>query len=346
MKRSRQRDPLTDRLPASRAKLKISILDDYHDTLRGLPSFGKLIGHDVTVWKDHVEDVDTLAARLKDCEALALIRERTAIRAPLLERLPRLRLISQRGAFPHIDIDACTRLGIVVSSAQHFSAPSFATAELTWGLFLAAVRQIPQQMQSLQAGRWQAGVGDGVRGKVFGVLGYGRIGAVVAGYAAAFGMRALVWGGELSRNRARQDGYQVAGDRDRFFSESDAVSLHLRLGEATRGTVTDTDLAQMKPTAVLINTSRAALIAPGALVAALKQGRPGAAAVDVYEREPLTDIDEPLLGLPNVVCTPHIGYVTRDEYEAQFSQIYDQILAFEAGAPIHVVNPPAFDSAH
>jgi D-3-phosphoglycerate dehydrogenase len=196
-------------------------------------------------------------------------------------------------------------------------------------------------MQALRAGHWQAGIGAEVRGKAFGVFGYGRIGAVVAGYARAFGMRVLVWASESSRRRARDEGHQIADDQESFFAESDAVSLHLRLVEATRGIVTAADLARMKSTAVLINTSRAALIAPGALVGALKQGRPGMAAVDVYEREPLTDREDPLLNLPNVVCTPHIGYVTRDEYEAQFSQIYDQILAFEAGAPIHVVNPPA-----
>ena len=324
--------------------MKVSILDDYGDTLRGLPSFRKLDGHDVTVWNDHVQDVATLAGRLRDCEALVLIRERTAIGAPLLERLPGLRLISQRGACPHIDVDACTRLGIVVSSAQHGGTPSFATAELTWGLLLAAMRRIPQQMQSLKAGRWQAGVGDSVHGKVFGVFGYGRIGAVVAGYASAFGMRVLVWGSPASRERARPAGYAVAPDQAAFFAECDALSLHVRLVEATRGIVKGADLARMKPTAVLVNTSRAALIEPGALVEALKRGRPGMAAVDVYEREPLIDPDDPLLALPNVVCTPHIGYVTRDELEAQFSQVYDQILAYAAGAPVHVVNPQALNS--
>ena len=338
-------DPGPDRAPRGHFNLKISILDDYQDALRSLPSFRKLSGREVTIWNDHVEDVPSLAERLKDSDVLVLIRERTAIRAPLLERLPRLRLISQRGAVPHIDVDACTRLGIVVCSAQHSSVPSFATAELTWGLFLAAMRQIPQQMQALRAGHWQAGIGAEVRGKAFGVFGYGRIGAVVAGYARAFGMQVLVWASESSRRRARDEGHQIADDQESFFAESDAVSLHLRLVEATRGIVTAADLARMKSTAVLINTSRAALIAPGALVGALKQGRPGMAAVDVYEREPLTDREDPLLNLPNVVCTPHIGYVTRDEYEAQFSQIYDQILAFEAGAPIHVVNPPALLSA-
>ena len=324
--------------------MKISILDDYGDTLRTLPSFGKLAGLDVTVWNDHVEDVPTLAARLQDCEALVLIRERTAIGAALLECLPRLRLISQRGAFPHIDVDACTRLGIVVSSAQHAGTPAFATAELTWALLLAAVRRIPQQMQSLKAGRWQAGVGDTIHGKVFGVFGYGRIGNVVAGYATAFGMRVLVWGSPASRERARAAGHAAASDQATFFAECDAVSLHVRLVEATRGIVTSADLARMKPTSVLVNTSRAALIEPGALVEALKRGRPGIAAVDVYEREPLTDPSDPLLALPNVVCTPHIGYVTREEYEAQFSQVYDQILAFAAGAPVHVVNPKALSS--
>lgn len=325
--------------------MKISILDDYGDTLRSLPSFEKLAGHDVTIWNDHVEEVATLAERLRDSDVLVLIRERTAIRAQLLEQLPRLRLISQRGAWPHIDLDACTRLGVIVSSAQHADAPSYSTAELTWALYLAAMRQIPEQMRSLKAGRWQAGVGSAVRGKTFGIFGYGRIGAVVAGYARAFGMQVLVWSGEASRDRARAQGHRIADDPARLFSESDAVSLHLRLVEATRAIVTAADLARMKPSAVLVNTSRAALIAPGALVGALRQGRPAMAAVDVFEREPLTDVDEPLLGLPNVVCTPHIGYVTREEYETQFSEIYDQILAFESGTPMHVVNPAAIRSA-
>jgi D-3-phosphoglycerate dehydrogenase / 2-oxoglutarate reductase len=325
--------------------LRISILDDYHDTLRTLPCFSKLEGHDVTIWNDHVQDVDALAERLSDTEALVLIRERTEIRAPLLQRLPKLRLISQRSVYPHIDIDECTRLGVIVSSGQHPDTPSYAAAELTWGLVLATARQIPPQMAALKAGRWQIGVGNTLRGKTLGIYGYGRIGSVVAGYGKAFGMRVLVWAREASLARARADGHAVARSKDAFFEECDVLSLHMRLVEATRGIVTAADLARMKPTAVLVNTSRAPLIEPGGLVNALRAGRPGFAAVDVYEHEPPSDPDDPLLRMDNVVCTPHIGYVTREEYELQFSDVFDQIIAYAAGTPINVVNPGALDAA-
>jgi D-3-phosphoglycerate dehydrogenase len=319
--------------------VKITILDDYFDTLRTLPCFAKLAGHEVKIWNDHLQDVDRLADRLADTEALVLIRERTKIRTPLLERLPRLRLISQRSVYPHIDVDTCTRLGVIVSSSQHPGTPSYGTAEFTWGLLLAAMRQIPQQVASLKAGHWQMGVGSGLRGKMLGIYGYGRIGSTVAGYGKAFGMQVQVWAREAARAKAVADGYAAADSKEAFFSTSDIVSLHLRLVDATRGIVTADDLARMKPTALLVNTSRAALIAPGVLVRALKAGRPGMAAVDVYEEEPLTDVTHPLLAMPNVVCTPHIGYVSRDEYEVQFSDIFDQIVAYAAGTPINVVNP-------
>jgi D-3-phosphoglycerate dehydrogenase len=319
--------------------VKISILDDYFDTVRTLPCFGKLAGHDVTIWNDHVQDVDTLAERLRDTEALVLIRERTQIRAPLLERLPKLKLISQRSVYPHIDIDACIRLGIIVSSSQHAGTPSYAAAELTWGLVLAAMREIPQQMASLKAGNWQIGVGYTLRGKTLGIYGYGRIGAVVAGYGKAFGMKVLVWAREPALAQARADGYETAKSKEAFFEQCDVLSLHMRLVDATRGIVTAADLARMKPTALLVNTSRVPLIAPNALVDALRAGRPGMAAVDVFEKEPLRDTGDPLLTLRNVVAAPHIGYVTHDEYELQFTEIFDQILAFAAGAPINIVNP-------
>jgi D-3-phosphoglycerate dehydrogenase / 2-oxoglutarate reductase len=325
--------------------MKVTILDDYFDTLRTLPCFAGLAGHEVTVWTDHVQDTDALAGRLRDCEALVLIRERTQIRAPLLERLPRLRLISQRSVYPHIDVDACTRLGVVVSSSQHPGAPSYATAELTWGLILAAARRLPQQVASLRAGTWQMGVGTTLRGKTLGVFGYGRIGAVVAGYGRAFGMRVLVWAGEASRARAVADGHEAAASQAALFEDADVVSLHLRLVPATRGVVTAADLARMKPSALLVNTSRAALIGPGALAAALRAGRPGMAAVDVYEEEPLRDPAYPLLGMDNAVCTPHLGYVTREEYEVQFRDVFDQITAYAAGAPINVVNPEVLPHA-
>jgi D-3-phosphoglycerate dehydrogenase len=291
--------------------VRISILDDYADTLRTLPCFSKLAGHEVTIWNDHVEEVDALAERLWDAEVLVLIRERTEIQAPLLRRLPELRLISQRSVYPHIDIDECARLGTIVSSGQHADTPSYAAAELTWGLVLAAVRRIPLQAAALKAGRWQVGVGSTLRGKTLGIYGYGRIGSVVAGYGKVFGMTVLVWAREASRARARADGYAVADSKDAFFAECDVLCLQMRLVEATRGIVTAADLGRMKPDAVLVNTSRAPLIEPGALVNALRAGRPGFAAVDVYEHEPLTDPDNPLLRMDNVVCTPHIGYVTR-----------------------------------
>jgi D-3-phosphoglycerate dehydrogenase len=274
-----------------------------------------------------------------------LIRERTQIRAPLIDRLDKLRLISQRSVFPHIDVDACTRRGIVVSSSQHADTPSYAAAELTFGLILAAMRQIPQQMAALRAGRWQIGVGSTLRGKTLGIYGYGRIGAVVAGYGNAFGMHVIVWGREPARQRATADGYQAARSKEDFFAECDVVSLHMRLVEATRGIVRADDLARMKPSALLVNTSRAGLIEPGALATALDRGRPGMAAVDVYEQEPVLDTNHPLLRRDDVVCTPHIGYVSRDEYEIQFADIFDQIIAWQAGAPINVVNPEVLTSA-
>jgi D-3-phosphoglycerate dehydrogenase len=321
--------------------VKVAILDDYFDTLRTLGCFAKLAGHEVKVWNDHLQETDALAARLKDAEALVLIRERTQIRAPLLEKLPKLRLISQRSVYPHIDIDACTKQGILVCSNMHAGTPSYATAELTWGLVIAAMRQIPQQAALLKAGTWQNGVWHTMRGKTLGIFSYGRIGAVVAGYGKAFGMKVAVWGREPSREKARADGCEVAKSKEDFFEQCDVVSLHMRLVDATRGIVKRADLDRMKPSALLVNTSRAGLIEPGALEAALKAGRPGMAAVDVFEKEPIKDGGHPLLKMDNVVATPHVGYVSRDEYELQFSDIFDQIVAFAAGKPINVVNPGA-----
>jgi D-3-phosphoglycerate dehydrogenase len=319
--------------------LKVTILDDYFDTLRGLACFRLLDGHNVTVWTDHVQETDALAARLRETEALVLIRERTHITAPLIERLPKLKLISQRSVYPHIDVAACTKAGIIVSSNMHADSPSYAAAELTWGLVLAAMRQIPQQMNALKAGDWQMGVGRTIRGQTLGIFGYGRIGRVVADYALAFGLKVLIWARPDSRARARADGFETAQSKDAFFETCDIISLHMRLVPATRGIVTAADLARMKPTALIVNTSRAPLIQPGALVEALRSGRPGMAAVDVFEDEPLRDTAHPLLTMPNVVATPHIGYVTKDEYDLQFTDIFEQIVAYGAGAPINVVNP-------
>jgi D-3-phosphoglycerate dehydrogenase / 2-oxoglutarate reductase len=319
--------------------MKVAILDDWFDTLRTLPCFEKLAGHTVSVFTDHVQDTEALATRLSGFDALVLIRERTEIRAPLLERLPNLRLISQRSVYPHIDIDACTRLGVTVSSNLHVDTPSYATAELTWALVLAAMRQIPQQAASLKAGGWQAGVGSSLRGKTLGVYGYGRIGKVVATYGAAFGMKVLVWGRPDSLTRARADHLTTAQSKASFFETCDVLCLHMRLVPATTAIVTGDDLRRMKPTALLVNTSRAGLIEPGALLAALRAGRPCLAAVDVFEYEPVRDPTYPLLAMDNVLCTPHIGYVTREEWDVQFSDVFDQINAYSAGSPINVVNP-------
>jgi D-3-phosphoglycerate dehydrogenase len=324
--------------------MKISILDDYHDTLRTLTCFKKLDGHDVTIWNDHLQDVDRLAERLQDAEALALIRERTRIRAPLIERLPNLKLISQRSVYPHIDIEACTEHGIIVSSSQHPGSPSYSTAELTWGLILAAMRQIPAQMASLKAGNWQSGIGSSLRNKTLGIFGYGRIGSTVAGYGRAFGMNVVVWARPQSMVRAKAEGHLVAPSKLAFFERCDVLSLHMRLVDATRGIVTADELRRMKPTALLVNTSRAQLIERGALVNALRAGRPGMAAVDVYEEEPLRDTKHALLNMDNVICTPHLGYVSREEFEIQFTDIFDQIKAYAAGNPINVVNPDVLTS--
>jgi D-3-phosphoglycerate dehydrogenase len=321
--------------------MRVHILDDWFDTLRGLPSFARLQGHDVTVWTDHVTDPTALAARLQQAEALVLFRERTPVTADLIARLPALRLIAQRGPYPHVDVPACTAAGVLVSSNTGAGQPSFAAAELTWALILAAMRQIPQQMQSLQSGHWQMGVGRTLRGRSLGLYGYGRIAQLVAGYAAAFGMRVHVWGSEDGRKRARADGLHVPPNRAAFFNSCDVISLHVKLTPATQGIITAGDLAQMRPDAVLVNTSRAGLIERGALLAGLRAGRPGMAALDVFDVEPLRDPADPLLSHPGVICTPHIGYVTEDELDLQFGDIYDQINAFADGAPIHIVNPEA-----
>jgi D-3-phosphoglycerate dehydrogenase / 2-oxoglutarate reductase len=326
--------------------VNITILDDYQDTIRTLACFKKVAGHHVTIWNDHTKDVDVLARRLEDTEALTLLRERTPIRAPLLERLDALRIISQVSVYPHVDVEACTRRGVILSSYMGGGRPSYATAELTWGLVIAALRRIPQEMGALRAGTWQAyPVGTGLRGKTLGICGYGRIGAVVAGYGRAFGMKVLAWGRENSIARAREDGHAVAPSQEVLFGESDVLSLHVRLVEATRGMVTAADLARMKPTALLVNTSRAGLIAPGALETALRAGRPGLAAVDVYEEEPVLGGKHPLLLMDNVVCVPHLGYVERDGLESMFSTIFDQILAYAGGKPINVANPEVLSHA-
>jgi len=320
--------------------MNVTILDDYRDTVRTLDCFSKIAHHNITIWNDHTKDTDILAARLQDTEVLVLIRERTPVRAALLERLRKLRLISHLGPYPHIEADACTRHGVILSSIIGGTRPSYATAELNWALMIAAMRRIPQEMAAMKGGKWQAWpVGLGLRGRVLGIFGYGRIGTVVAGYGRAFGMNVLVWGRQTSLAKAHTDGYQVANSKAQLFKQSDVVSLHLKLIDETRGIVTADDLAGMKPTAVLVNTSRAGLIERGALEEALRRGRPGMAALDVFDDEPLVGPNHPLLSMDNVVITPHLGYVERDSLEGMFNLMFDQILAYERGQPINVENP-------
>lgn len=325
--------------------MKVHVLDDWFDTLRGLPCFSKLADHEVTVWTDHVEDTDTLAARLQDAEALVLFRERTRVTRELLEKLPNLRLISQRSVYPHVDVQACTDNIVLFCSNMHAGTPSYAAAELTWALTMAGMRNLPAQMESVKAGRWQAGVGKTLRGRQLGLYGYGRIARAVAGYAEAFGMSVVWWSSEDGRARAAADGATVASSRQAFFSGSDVVSIHVRLKPDTRGIITAADLRAMQPGSLFVNTSRAGLIEPGALLKALNNGRPGNAAIDVFDTEPLTDPDDPLLSHPNLIATPHIGFVTEDEFDLQFADIFDQVNAFAEGAPIHMINPEVWTSA-
>ncbi|MET1416865.1 D-2-hydroxyacid dehydrogenase family protein [Roseibium sp. HPY-6] len=325
--------------------MKVHILDDWFDTLRTLPCFAKLEQHDVTVWTDHVEDPAVLASRLTAAEAVVLFRERTKITAELLERLPGLKLISQRSVYPHIDVDACTKNGVLLCSNMHAGTPSYAAAELTLTLMLASFRQIPEQVAAIRRGDWQMGVGRTLRGRTLGLYGYGRIAKAVAGYAEAIGMKVQWWSSEAGRERAKADGVRLAASREAFFATSDIVSLHVRLKPDTRGIITAADLAAMQPRALLVNTSRSGLVAPGVLESEIDRGRIFA-AVDVYDTEPLTDTGHPLLTHPNVLPTPHVGYVTEDEFDLQFSDIFDQVNAFAAGDPIHMINPEVWSGSN
>jgi D-3-phosphoglycerate dehydrogenase len=311
--------------------MKIAILDDYQDACRSLDAWGKLAGHDVTVFRDTLKDEDALAERLEDFEGLVLIRERTRFTASLLERLPKLRALSQTGkAGAHIDLAACKRLGIAILEG---SGSPYATAELTWGLILASMRRIPQEVENLKKGAWQQTLGRGLRGRILGIYGFGRIGSVVAGYGKAFGMQVQVFGREGSLERAKAAGFATVAQRDAFFATSNVLSLHVRLIPETRGLVTAEDLARMKPDAVFVNTSRAELVVPDALAEALAAGRPGFAAVDVYEEEPVLGAGHPLLRLGNAICTPHLGYVEKDGYELYLGTAFDNLTAFSAGKP-------------
>lgn len=319
--------------------MKLAILDDWFNTLCGLPCFGKLEGLDVTVFTDHEPDPDKLAKRLKPFDAVVLFRERSAMPAKVLDQLPNLRLISQRSVYPHVDVDACTANGILLCSNMHAGTPSFAAAEHAWALILAAMRQIPQQMENMRAGRWQMGVGKTLNGRTLGLYGYGRIAKAVETYATAFGMNVVWWSSEDGRASAAADGKTVANSREDFFAQADVVSVHVRLKPTTKGIITADDLGRMRSDALFVNTSRAGLIEPGAMLAALNAGNPGSAALDVFDVEPVTWSDDPLLTHPNVTCTPHIGFVTEDEFELQFADIFDQVVAFRDGAPIHMINP-------
>ncbi|HEX2060457.1 MAG TPA: D-2-hydroxyacid dehydrogenase family protein [Thermoanaerobaculia bacterium] len=300
--------------------MRVVIPDDYQDAVRGLACFAKLAAHDVTIYNDTVKDVDALAERFRDADALVLIRERTAITDELLAKLPRLRLISQTGrGTAHIDMDACARRGVEVAVG---TGSPYAPAELTFALILASMRRVCAEAARLRSGGWQGELGRTLRGRTLGIYGYGKIGSLVAAYGHALGMHVMAWGREGSQSRAAADGFAVSPS---LFDDSDVVSLHLRLTNETRGIVTAADLARMKPDALLVNTSRAELIEPGALEAALRAGRPGFAAVDVYEEEPVAG--HPLLALPNVLCTPHLGYVEKDSYELYFGQAFDAINA-------------------
>ena len=322
--------------------MKVHILDDWFDTLRGLPCFDLLAGHEVTVWTDHQPDEAILADRLKDADCVVLFRERTQVTRGLLERLPNLRLISQRGGYPHVDVAACTDQGVLLCSNKGGGGANHAAAELTFALILSAMRQLPQQMASAKAGNWQAGVGRSLRGRRLGLYGYGRIGRVVADYARAFGMEVIWWSSDSGRARAQADGEPVAPSRAEFFGTCDVISLHLRLTPETRGSVTVQDLNAMPPRSVLVNTARAGLIAKGALLQALDTGPLGAAAVDVFDTEPLSDPSDPLLSHPKLIATPHIGFVTEDEFDKQFTDIFEQVNAYADGAPIHMINPSVY----
>ena len=320
--------------------MKIAVIDDYQNAFRTLKCYAKLKDHEVVVYTDTEKEPARLAERLKDAEAVVLTQQRSRFPRAAIERLPKLKLISQTGrATAHIDVAACTERGIVVSAGG--AGNPHATAELTWALILAALRHIPYEVRRLREGHWQSTLGIAVQHKTLGIYALGRIGSIVARVGQTFGARVLCWGREGSTARAREAGYEVAKSREAFFAEADILSLHLPLNKETQGIVTAADLALMKPSALLANTSRAGLIAQGALVNALKAGRPGMAAVDVYEDEPVLGAAHPLLKMDNVICTPHLGYVEKDTYEDYYGVVVDQIIAYAAGNPINVVNPEA-----
>ncbi|MBK8070958.1 MAG: D-2-hydroxyacid dehydrogenase family protein [Ramlibacter sp.] len=330
--------------------MNIVILDDYQDAVRKLQCAQKLEAWPAKVYTNTVKGIGQLSVRLRDADVIVLIRERTPISRQLIEKLPRLKLISQTGRIgSHVDVTACTERGIAVAEG---SGSPVAAAELTWALIMAAMRRLPQYVGNLKHGAWQQsglkaasmppnfGLGLVLKGRTLGLWGYGKIGQMVAGYGRAFGMNVVVWGSEASREKAVADGLQAAASREDFFACADVLSLHLRLNDATRAIVTSEDLSRMKTTALLVNTSRAELIEPDALIAALNRGRPGMAAVDVFESEPILQ-GHALLRLENCICTPHIGYVEMDSYEMYFGAAFDNVANFIRGTPTHIVNPGA-----
>ena len=322
--------------------MKIAVIDDYQNAFRTLRCYPKLKGHEVVVYNDTEKDPARLAERLKDAEVVVLTQQRSSFPRAVLERLPKLKLIGQTGrAATHIDIEACTEKGIIVSAGG--SGNSNATAELTWGLILSALRSLPYEVRRLKEGQWQSTLGIGINGKTLGIYAYGKIGSIVAGVGKAFGARVICWGREGSTGRAKAAGFEVAKSREEFFAEADILSLHLPLNKDTRGIVKRDDLARMKPTALIVNASRAGLIAKDALADALRSGRPGMAAVDVYEEEPVIGANHPLLKMDNVTCTPHLGYVTQESYEDYYGVVVEDILAYAAGKPSHILNPEVLE---
>jgi D-3-phosphoglycerate dehydrogenase len=330
--------------------MNIVILDDYQDAVRKLQCASKLDAYQAKVYTNTVKGIGQLSVRLKDADVVVLIRERTHLPRTLIEKLPKLKLIVQTGKVgDHIDVAACTERGIVV--AEGAGSP-IAPAEMTWALIMTAIRRLPQYIAHLKHGAWQQaglksssmpvnfGLGTVLKGKTLGIWSYGKIGKIIAGYGRAFGMRVLVWGREASREQALADGFELAANKADFFAQSDVLTLHLRLNDATRGIVTFEDLSLMKTTALLVNTSRAELIEPDALVTALNRGRPGMAAVDVFESEPILQ-GHSLLRLENCICTPHIGYVEQESYELYFGSAFDNVVNFIKGTPTNIVNPGA-----
>ena len=319
--------------------MKIAVIDDYQDAFRKVKAFAKLKGHEVVTYTDSEKDPTKLAQRFEGCEAVVLTQQRSPMPRAVIEKLPKsVKLLAQTGRnTSHIDVAACTERGIIISASG--GGNSSPTVELTWALILASARNLPTEVNNMQAGRWQTTAGIGLQGKTLGVYAYGKIGSGVAKVGKAFGMKVMCWGRDASIAKARADGFDVAASRAVFFSDADIVTLHLPLNKETRGLITGADLALMKPTARIVNSSRAPIIAEGALADALKKGRPGFAAVDVYESEPVINREHPLVSMPNVICTPHLGYVTWETYELYYDAVVDNVVAYASGKPTNVANP-------